>query len=223
MFSPRARPPAIPEAALRSLRLALNAPVLIAGELPAGPAQAGIAVHADESSGGIALTVAVRSLADGSLVCWSFEGDLAGASLDHAIETALSFGESMGFVFDDDLLAQEESDERRRGLEQWSELLGWPAAGAATINLELEDLAPSPVDEGPKASAPHAARPRASKEGVPLTKFRRRLGGPPPPELAPALAKTTHASLGRLRLVKRARTGEGGERPPLWLRLLGSF
>jgi hypothetical protein len=224
MFSPRAHPPAIPEAALRSLRLALNAPVLIAGELPAGPAQAGIAVHVDESSGGIALTVAVRSLADGSLVCWSFEGDLAGASLDHAIETALSFGESMGFVFDDDLLVQEESDERSRGLEQWSELLGWPAAGPATIDLETEVLAPPPVDEVPQQpAAPHAARPRSSKEGVPLTKFRRRLGGPPPPELAPAPAKTTHASLGRLRLVKRARTGEGGERRPLWLRLLGSF
>ena len=221
MFSPRVHPPAIPEAALRSLRLALNAPVLVAGELPAGPAQAGIAVHVEESTGGIALTVAVRSLTDGTLVCWSFDGDLAGTSLDHAIETALSFGESMGFIFDDDVLAQEDGDERRRALEQWAELLGWPSAGAATINLETEDLAP-PVAEVPHASTSRAVRPGSSKEGVPLTKFRRRLGGPPPPELAPAPAKT-QASLGRLRLVKRARTGEAAERPPLWLRLLGSF
>ncbi len=207
MFLPRSRPLDVREAALRGLRLSLNSPELSAGELPAGPARAGIAVH-DGDDGGLALTIAVRSLGTGAMVSWSWTAALDETSLPRAVEAALSFAEGMGFLFDDDALAGgEDGEARHRALDAWWELAGWPAPPSEAAAEECE-----PASEGATAVA------SALGERIPLTKFRRRLG-PPLPE-KPA-APERGPALGRLRLVKRARDGEG--RSPRWLRLLGSF
>lgn len=213
MFFPRVRPPAVREEGLRSLWLALNTPELSAGDLPAGPARAAIALHEDAATG-VGLSVVVRSLADGQGACWRWSGDLDGDALREALDAALSFAEDMGFLFDDDALAEERPEARRRAVDGWWEVAGWPGAGEA---------ASRPAAPQPEAAAPHAgeAAPEAPRAPLPLTKFRRRLAPEPATEAASPPARPS--ALGRLRLVRRVRSPEGAERPPLWLRLLGSF
>ncbi|MDJ0849185.1 MAG: hypothetical protein QNK04_12480 [Myxococcota bacterium] len=88
-------------AKLERLRLSLNSPVVAVESLPVGPAAAGIAVH--RAPGGARITIAVRSVRSGQLLffhpddTWS-ERESEGL----ALEAALSFAESMGFLFDED-------------------------------------------------------------------------------------------------------------------------
>lgn len=216
MFFSRRRPLAVREEQLRSLRLALNTPDLAAEDLPAGPARAAIAVR-EEADGGMALSVLVRSLGDGSLVCWSWDGVLAPDTLARAVDAALSFGEGMGFLFDDDALSEGSEEIRQRALDHWWELSGWSTADAPAANASaLEAPCLAPPEEALAWPLPTA------KERLPLTKFRRRLGGAAAEPLALA-PRPEGSALGRLRLVKRARTEEAAERSSLWLRLLGSF
>lgn len=225
MFFARSHPPAAGDERLRSLWLAVNTPELAADELPAGPARAAIGVH-EEADGAFALCVLVRSLGDGALGCWSWDGVIEPDALQRAVDAALSFAEGMGFLFDDDALASADLEQRRRALDLWWELSGWNASAAevrespaAAANTAVpQTLAPVPFipvrerSEGlPLAGAP---------EALPLTKFRRRLGAPPS---EPPAERSEPSALGRLRLVKRARAEAKGDRPPFWLRLLGSF
>jgi hypothetical protein len=216
MFSPRSRPPAVREEQLRSLRLTLNSPELAAGELPAGPARAAIALH-DEREGILALSVVVQSVGSGARVCWSWDETLSPATVQTATDAALSFAESMGFLFDDDAIGVASVEVRRRALDHWWELVGWPVADA---EAEIALAQPARVENDGLAPAPEAQG--MARERLPLTKFRRRLG-PPLAEPAAPEARRQGSALGRLRLVKRAHPGEAAERPPLWLRLLGSF
>lgn len=216
MFFSRSHPLDVREEQLRSLRLALNTPELTADELPAGPARAAIAAH-QKPDGSVALSVLVRSLGNGALVCWSWDGATEPGTLETAIDAALSFAEGMGFLFDDDALSSASPEARRRALDHWWELTGWPVPDAASAEASIEAGAGRRVQAVALAPATRAAR-----EPLPLTKFRRRLA-PLPPQPAVPEPKPDGSMLGRLRLVKRARTGEAGERPPLWLRLLGSF
>ncbi len=210
MFLPRETPPVVTEGGLRSLRLALNTPVLAAGELPAGPAMAAIALH-EGVGDGLALVVMVRSLADGQGLCWGWRGSLEPVALEAALDAALSFGESMGFLFDDDAFASDDSELRRRALDGWWAVAGWPAAVGGT--------APA---EGPDSEHRVAEVGEGRGQRLPLTKFRRRLADIPAQESV-GNAPPQAARLGRLRLVRRWQAPEGAERPPLWLRLLGSF
>jgi hypothetical protein len=217
MFSPRRRPLIAREEQLRSLRLTLNTPELMAGEMPAGPARAAIAVH-DDPDGSLRLTVVVQSLGTGTLVCWSWEGGIEPATIGSATDAALSFCESMGFLFDDDVLADVTPEARERAVGHWSELVGGFSSG---IDESIEELS-SIVEADALSEDAAAPAERFARESLPLTKFRRRLGPPPIAPAAPE-AKPQASALGRLRLVKRARSAEAGERPPRWLRLLGSF
>lgn len=233
MFLPSTRSLAVRDDAFRSLRLSLNTPELCADELPAGPARAGIALYV-ESDGTYALTVAVRSLGGGRLVAWSWDQPLSPSSFRSGIDAALCFAEGMGFLFDEDAIGSSSGELRRRALDGWWELAGWPEV--TTIDLvtpptEVETQAPRPdpasrVDLVPcvdsEAQGASQLAMQTPPERLPLTKFRRRLGGPPL-ETAPEPSPTQGSALGRLRLVKRARQGEGAPRPPLWMRLLGSF
>jgi hypothetical protein len=150
--------------------------------------------------------------------CWCWDEAIEPVNVVSATVAALSFAESMGFLFDDDALASASSEARRVALDHWWELVGLPAPEApatpsepeagteAVVTLEMTEqmeLLKSPVP----------------REGLPLTKFRRRLD----PQPAAPEPKPRASALGRMRLIKRARRGEAGERPSLWLRLLGSF
>jgi hypothetical protein len=202
MFFPRQRPLHLDESGLESLRLALNTPVLSVQELPPGPATAAIAVHA-EKGGERALTIAVRALRGGEVVLFTLDEDLSddGAVLG-AIDGALSFGEAMGFLFDEEIEIATPA-QRRGALARWREVVSESRRGSAeeaapAEELVLEDLEetveleePAPAQappprraEGaqprPKASghaaekAPAAGGAKASGRGVPLTKFRKR-------------------------------------------------
>jgi hypothetical protein len=128
---------------LNGLRLSLNSPVVSIEELPVGPARAAIAIH-EEVDGRPNLTVGVRSLRDGAVVLFSLEGDLREhSSLAVGIDAALSFGESMGFLFDEDELEAVSAEEARpRALGLWFELMG------------LASGTPEAVPETPTAPVP---------------------------------------------------------------------
>ena len=104
-FLRRLRPLEVDGERVRSLRLSLNAPVLSTPDLPVGPARAVIVVHKD-SRGRMDATVGVRSQRSGEFAYWSFDGELTSADdLDVAADAALSFAESLGFLFEDDVVS----------------------------------------------------------------------------------------------------------------------
>ena len=189
MFTPRQQPLLLVAERLLSLRLSINTPIVSTTELPAGPARAAIAVH---SEGGRTLfTVAIRSLRHGASVLYELEGeDLDGASgIAVALDAALSFGESMGFLFDDEVIEDRSAASLRNAVGLLREIVAPPApdveetapafdAGAADEDGEIlleEALELEPV-EPLAGAAPAPARPVAPA----LTKFRAT-----PPEGAP--------------------------------------
>jgi len=103
-------------------------PVVSIEELPVAPARAVIAIH-EEIDGRPNITVGIRSLGSGVAALFSFEGDLRDmSSLTNGIDAALSFGESMGFLFDEDEIESGSSQaSRRRALDLWLELMGLPS------------------------------------------------------------------------------------------------
>ncbi len=143
---------------LQNLRVSLNSPVVATPELPPGPARAAIIVHR-ELEGHLAVSVGVRSLKSGDAALWtadaSFEGE---GEIAVAIDAALSFAESMGFLFDEEVAAGTQAD-RDRGKAHWEELMGSSGGGLepgpgssevaeAEIELSSEaELAPEPVPD----------------------------------------------------------------------------
>jgi hypothetical protein len=138
---------------LCGLRLSLNTPVVSVAELPAGPARAAVAIH-EEIDGRPNITVGVRSLRSQAAVIFSLEGDLnEHSSLAVGVDAALSFGESMGFLFDEDEFdAGPEEEVRPRALGLWLDLMGpalEPSEGLAQIPAEP---APPPAPSVPEDS-----------------------------------------------------------------------
>jgi len=109
---------------LRGLRLSLNTPVVSIEEVPVEPARAAIAIH-DEIDGCPNVTVGIYALRSGVAVLFSFEGSLRdGVASTNGVDAALSFGESMGFLFDEDELESDSGEEARsRALNLWRELM----------------------------------------------------------------------------------------------------
>jgi hypothetical protein len=129
---------------LRALRLSLNTPVVAIEHLPVGPAAAGIALH--EVAEGFSLTLALRSVRGGQLVLFRPEegwGELHGPEL--ALDAALSFAESMGFLFDEDALAA--GGDARDAARSWADLVQDAEFDADAVededDLWLEDLVPA--------------------------------------------------------------------------------
>ena len=167
MFFARQDPPDPTRNALRALRPSLNTPVLGVEELPPGPASAAFACLG--GPGGPRISLALRSLRSGEVVFFGPDeelGEWRGPEL--ALDAALSFAESMGFLFDDDRMAEDPDAAQRlwRGLLEASGRGPLAALGAAAESaaepelLWLEEVA-----------APAAAVGRA----IALTKFRRGL------------------------------------------------
>ncbi|MDJ0786669.1 MAG: hypothetical protein QNK05_07650 [Myxococcota bacterium] len=110
--APQSRPEGV-----RDLRLSLNSPVITADDFPVGPSRAAILVH-EEGDQRPNVTIAVRALKSGELAFWSYDGDLREeSSVAVGVDGALSFGEGMGFLFDEPIA------DRERVLTLWHELL----------------------------------------------------------------------------------------------------
>lgn len=207
MFLLRTRPFQAPRETLAALRLARNRPRLELRDvphLPHGPARAAVAAYR-LPEGPLAVSIVVRAVGGADAVAvWDWDEELSPETLRSALEAALSFAEQMGFQFDEDALAGPD-----------------PAARESAL-LEWEAVRPAPpvrTEAGCASSRRREAEPETmGGEALRLTKFRRR---PAPPAPAPPPAR--RSLLGRLRLVKRTGEGEGAERTPAWLRLLGSF
>jgi hypothetical protein len=122
MFVPSQTPPDLTPARLRGLRFSLNAPVVATEAIPAGPARGALLVHRD-ARGRLGVALCVRSLRTGAVVLYrSNEGLEGDGELSVGIDAALSFGESLGFLFDDDEL--EKGLARPEALARWREFLG---------------------------------------------------------------------------------------------------
>jgi hypothetical protein len=87
---------------------------------------------------------------------YRYEGSIEGDTrLAQAVESALTFGESMGFLFDDDELEKGGTGARARAWKLARELAGLEAGGggrpksATTATDSLPDLEPSAVTQAP--------------------------------------------------------------------------
>ena len=118
------------------------------------PARAAIAIH-DEIDGRPNVTVGIYALRSGVAVLFSFEEPLLdNGALTNGVDTALSFGESMGFLFDEDELESDTGEEARsRALNLWLELMS-PASGESERDPQTSAVpaVPSPAS-GPNGGA----------------------------------------------------------------------
>jgi hypothetical protein len=102
MFFPASAPPDRDAQGLRALCRSLNTPVIAIDVLPSGPASAAIALHAGPDHAP-RVTIALRSTRTGQLAFFSADEERAPfGSSGVEMDAALSFAESMGFLFDDD-------------------------------------------------------------------------------------------------------------------------
>lgn len=171
-FLRRTRPLELTAGRMRALRLSLNTPVVATQDLPVGPARAAIAIHA-EPRGGLAITVGVRSLACGSIVLYGFEGAITPGLVGEVMDAALSFAESMGFLFDDELVGNDTASQEK-ALVRWHEAIGsgdgsFPPAGSEPEPepvLELFDLDGGDLTDPPVPAllppTPHEIEPLAA-------------------------------------------------------------
>lgn len=235
-FLPRRRPLELSAQRVRALRPSLNTPVIAMPELPAGPACAAILVHVEPGQG-LQINVGVRSLGSGAVALYGFDGPISAALVGIALDAALSFAESMGFLFDEDMIGDDASS-REKAFLRWGELIGdgVPAAALEADAGEADLFEPEsgeltdPTSEsgGSAGSQPEAglggsgAAPAADARfqtpapaaGPVLTKFRVQAGSGAVAAPVPAAAggpedarEQRRQPLGRMRLVKR-RAGE---------------
>ena len=124
---------------LHALYVALNSPVVKLEHLPIGPASAALALHAGAKTG---VTLVVRSVRTGRCVFFTSDSDSEDAEHPQAVlDAALSFAESMGFLFDEDAVADRGAAGLRETARVWMEFLG------EEYDEEYEDE--DPIDAGP--------------------------------------------------------------------------
>ncbi|RIL06959.1 MAG: hypothetical protein DCC71_04790 [Proteobacteria bacterium] len=145
------------EERLLALRQSLNTPVVSTAELAAGPARAVIVVYGEGPARRFA--VVVRSLRDGATVVYELDAEDArdedGWSV--ALDASLSFGESMGFLFDDETIVDRRPETLRRALACLHEILAPP---------DVEQDAPLRARTGPKLGSDAGAK-SAARVGSP--------------------------------------------------------
>ena len=224
MFSTRKRPLLLVPDRLLALRLSLNTPVVSTPDLPAGPARAAIAVHRE--GGRTCFTVAVRSLTNGASVLYELEGedpnDASGIAV--ALDATLSFGESMGFLFDDELVTSRSEPVLRAALARLREIVAPPAPdetaplldglGAADEILLDEALetpaAPDGARERPAPAPPPEPQPGPALGSAPSKAQRE----PAAPVRAPAPAAPRAKSLTKFRHLAAAADGSPEKTAP---------
>ncbi len=229
---------------LLSLRLSMNTPVVATDELPAGPARAAIAIHSEV--GRTCFTVAVRSLRQGVSVLYELEGEDVTQRDGQAValDASLSFGESMGFLFDDELIVDRQPATLRQAVARLREIVSAPGLDDDESEILLEEAVEQVAVEPPPAAmrtpespmltkfragaasgAQCAAQP-AAQSVAPVAKVpvARAAAGPPAPSgAAPGVAVRSGASrLGRVQPIRVRAPGAAPAVPPL-LRLLAAF
>jgi hypothetical protein len=159
MFSERSAPSRA-AAELRQVRCSLNTPVVSIEKLPVGPATAAIALHDTSGDGSPYFTVAVRCERTRAVVFFAVNDEVDSVPRTLAGDAALFLAESMGFLFDDWVVA------------------GNPATREAANRLwgEFVEAAESrPVELSPPNSqgrAPTEIRADDTTPAIQLTKFR---------------------------------------------------
>jgi hypothetical protein len=183
-FLRRLRPLEVAGERVRFLRVSLNAPVVSTPDLPSGPARAVIVVHR-EARGRMDATVGVRSLRVGEVAYWSLDDELVSdADLSVAADGALTFAESLGFLFDEETLsgaaaerAYREwlSDDGSMGEKEEPEVL--PEETNALFDesppeIELEELSPEsrPAPRDPPLAPRPSAKPAPAPRPLPEPK-----------------------------------------------------
>ena len=168
---------------LRALYVALNSPVVTLESLSRGPASAAVALHEAGAS------LCVRSVRTGQVRFFATTEELAGERRV-ALDAALSFAESMGFLFDDDEVAARGDAGADEAAVLWQELCGEGAAPSepaepaepAQPEILLDELVagePPPAEPEPDDSVPEPAEEPPADEvavvppALVLSKFRR--------------------------------------------------
>ena len=180
MFKRTSEPLPLSEASLLSLRPALNAPVLNVGFLPVGPARAAIVAFGEEW-GGIGLALGIRSTQGGQVAVFRnrlpLEPDVA---IDRAMEPVIAEAERMGFLFDEDMVANGSSPggDRGRALALWGRLMGdvemppppraAPSEPAAREPILDPAEAPARANESAGNAAPSSPSVESPNGGVTL-------------------------------------------------------
>ncbi len=192
MFVPLPSPEEPRNGELRALRLSLNTPVVALESLAPGPAAAAIAQFGISDRPRI--TIGVRSERSGERLFYC-EDENSSATPELLLDAALSFAESMGFLFDDDEVETRGDAGPREAAAIWREFAGLtePAAGGGSEELWLEEVA-APTARGRRSAPPTPSRARSAPEPatapdatasrqpptplprMSLTKFRRRSG-----------------------------------------------
>jgi hypothetical protein len=182
MFVACAEVPRLSEEGLRGLCLSLNSPVVHTDELPLGPVRAAIACH--DHDGMPSLTVALRSLDGPAATAFRWDGELDDADdVEGTIAIAQDFAESLGFLFDDDLVARHGGN-ASAAASSWRELVAEDEEAELLLDRELADAeavgedadgVPSfDVAAEPDEDEPAPAQAEAATNAVPaLSKFRR--------------------------------------------------
>jgi len=152
MFFPSKRPAVARISQLAGLRRSMNTPVVAIEELPSGPASAAVALHALPGDR-VEVSVAVRSERTGQLAFYTADPELTDLkSAGIAVDAALSFAESMGFLFDDDEVEIRGAGGPTAAAAIWSEFIGAesePDAELESALLESEPGPPRPVGSDP--------------------------------------------------------------------------
>jgi len=194
VFFARQEAPDPARSALRSLRPSLNTPVVVVDDLPAGPATAVIASLGGPEGSRVAL--AIRSERSGQVVFFGPDHELLEwQGPDHALDAALSFAESMGFLFEDDRLAPAPTEARRL----WEALLEAASRGR---RLHVGNRSAPTAD--PRAESPE------SQEELWLEEV-----ATPEPPVARTLPLTKFRSAGRLQAGPREGNAGAALPPPL--------
>jgi hypothetical protein len=159
VFFSRSQPLQVAPAHVRGLRLSLNTPVVATEDLPIGPARAAILIH-DEPGRGETVSIGIRSLRADRFAIYGIDPESGGeTTFDVAVDAALSFAESMGFLFDEDELGDGGAPARTRCLGLWRDLLGDAPEKPAleSDELLLEDLVEEATEVAILDAPPEAA------------------------------------------------------------------
>jgi len=222
MFVRDTQPTVLSQEGLLGLCASLNRPVVDIEDLPVGPARAAIALHRG-APGDSCLAVVVRSIESGVICTFTYRGEPS-RPVQEAMDIGLSFAESMGFLFDVDMIRADGG--AASGLEAIDAAAGTTrdrgAAHAHAFWCELvgEDGPPAATQE--PSEEPPSAPPAAAPEAPPLSKFR----GDGDPELlleAEVLEDASPAQLGRIPIVRRRMRDEAASGPSFATRLRASF
>jgi hypothetical protein len=226
VFFPRTTPLSVAPVHVQGLRLSLNTPVVATEELPIGPARAAILVHEDPERGPT-VTIGIRSLRADRVALYGTDSDAEGGDLEVAVDAALSFAESMGFLFDEEELADGGAQAKTRALGLWRDLLGDEAGEPARAptrgsdpesELLLEDLAEEATEFvlAPAVDAEAAADPEIGDflKDDPEADVEPDVAQGADEEVDPAPAEARDASDAQV-VAEAARAAAGrGKRPP---------